>query len=60
MLIYELGRSWYSKERADIIASFILFASTTTESIYDRKILTFRIQNNHTSVKQNIDRLNLH
>ena len=48
---YELGRSWYSKERADIIASFILFASTTTESIYDGKISTFHIQNNHTSVK---------
>ena len=30
---YELGRSWYSKERADTIASAILFASTTTKSI---------------------------
>ena len=60
---YELGRSWYSKERADTIASAIPFASTTTKSITIprgrawRLRLTFSIQNNHTSVKYQLHQL---
>ena len=60
---YELGRSWESKERADTIASAILFASTTTKSITIprgsawRFRLTFGIENNHTSVKYQLQQL---